>query len=91
VQAEKSFKRIDTDYAESLLNITKQEVTRGLQEKMDTKSKLRIENEFDAPVEGLLSQKPKSTRGGLLQQTAELVSTYYGATMVIVGPGNDRS
>lgn len=80
-RASENFKPVNLRFAEELYEKTKIQVSKDLS-KESRKQKLEV---IDLPIEEMLKQEPKRTKQALLAQTAELVSTYYGATMVLVG------
>lgn len=72
------WKEVDNEFADELLETTRDTILRGLEDE-DL-------GERDRLVRSVVDRAPnRRTTGGLLQATAEMVSVYYGATMVLVG------
>ncbi len=80
---------VDLEFAEELYINTKNKVSNDLSTENEKKSRKQKKEEIDLPVLGMLNQKPGNTKQSLLAQASELVSTYYGATMVLVGTKQD--
>jgi hypothetical protein len=69
------WKPIDRGYAEGLFEGTRTEVLQNIERFGDR----------EEPVRGLLNRPAEPSTHSLIQRTAELVSVYYGATMVLIG------
>lgn len=77
---------INEDFAENLFITTETRIRREIEREKSQKRNMRLIVDFDRPAEVVLNLSPPvPTKIGRLIRAAELISTYYGATMVLVG------